>query len=171
MAAAETHSGLVWLRNGSTVQLRDQTHGDRDLVAGLFAELSPRSRHMRFMAGLPPQLSPGILDALSAVDGDSHVALLALQGERIVGAARYVRSDEDPRSAEVAFTVADDLHRTGLARVMVGALVDRALAAGIERLRFEFLAENVAARGLIKRLGGEPRLRGTEGHAVLPLAA
>ena len=171
MHATDTHSGSVYLRDGRTVQLRDQTPGDRELVAGLFAELSPRSRHLRFMAGLPPQLSPSILDALSAVDGDSHVALLALRGERIVGAARYVRSDEDPLSAEVAFTVADDFRRTGLARVMVGALFDRALAAGIERLRFEFLSENVAARGLIKRLGGEPRLRGTEGVALLPLAA
>jgi RimJ/RimL family protein N-acetyltransferase len=170
-ATADTNSGLAWLRDGSTVELRDQQPADRELLADLFAGLSPRSRHMRFMAGLPPQVPASILDVLSGVDGDSHVGLLAIRDGRAVGAVRYVRRAENPRCAEVAFTVAEDLRRTGLAQLMVGALCHRALAAGIEWLRFEFLSENVPARGLIQRLGGEPRLRGTEGRALLALAA
>jgi RimJ/RimL family protein N-acetyltransferase len=168
---ADTNSGLAWLRDGSTVELRDQQPADRELLAALFAGLSPRSRHLRFMAGLPPQVPASILDVLSAVDRESHFGLLAIREGRAIGAARYVRRAEDPRCAEVAFTVAEDLRRTGLAQLMVGALFDRALAAGIERLCFEFLSENVPALGLIKRLGGKPRLRGTEGTALLPLAA
>ena len=156
------------LRNGTRVRLRDQAEGDRALLAGLFDGLSDRSRYLRFMSGVPTPLPRRMLDFLDGADGRSHVGVIAIHRGRAVGAARYIRAADGAPEAEVAFTVADEFQRQGLGRLMLTRLVDHAAASGIDRLRFEMLSENRAARGLVASFGGSLRSDGPSTFAVLP---
>jgi GNAT superfamily N-acetyltransferase len=166
------------LADGTEVRLREQTEGDRAVLAGLFAGLSQRSRNLRFMAGVPAQLPPTLLDILDAADGRNHVGLMAVHRGRAVGAARYIRVPDGGSEADVAVTVADELQGQGLGRLMVEELMHRAAAGGIERLRFDMLAENRAARALAGSFGASLRSDGQITSAVVrthpeiePLAA
>ena len=160
---------LVRLRDGTPVLLRGQAVEDRALLERLFAELSDRSRHLRFMAGMPPTLPSRMLDALAAVDDHAHVGVLALRGDAPVGAARYVRSASSPDEAEAAFTVADAFQRRGLGALMVGALLDHAASSGIARMTFEMMGENRGAVAFVRSLGATVRFSGGTQVATLAL--
>ena len=155
------------LRDGTEVRLREQSDGDRALLAEFFAGLSQRSRYLRFMSGVPAQLPSRLLDILDAADGRSHVGLIAVHRGRAVCAARYIRAADGTSQAEVAITVADEFQGQGLGRLMLRELMRRAAASGIDRLRFEMLAENRAVRALVASLGASQRSDGETAFAVL----
>ena len=144
----------------SEVQLREQTDRDGAVLAAFFAGLSQRSRYLRFMAGVPAQLPPSLLAILAAADGRSHVGLIAEHRGRAVGTARYIRAADGTPSADVAITIADEFQGQGLGRLMLRELMRRAAASGIDRLRFETLAENRAMRALAGSLGASLRTDG-----------
>lgn len=81
------------------------------------------------------------------------VALLAEfreDGEKkIIGACRYVTIDinDQPRCAEVAFTVLDSWHNNGLGKIFFRHLADIGRACGIEKFEAVVLSEN---RGMMK---------------------
>jgi RimJ/RimL family protein N-acetyltransferase len=154
-------SSPIALRDGTAVLIRPQTPDDRPCLAEFFARLSPRSRYQRFFTGMPPKLPSGMLTALSAVDGDRHVGLLALQDGRVVGAARYVRREASPTVADVAFTVADELQGNGLGRVLMRELQAHAARRGVTRFVFDVLATNDAAIAVARLLGARLRRDGT----------
>jgi RimJ/RimL family protein N-acetyltransferase len=145
-------SSPIVLRDGSAVTLRPQTPDDRARLAEFFARLSPNSRYQRFFTGMPPKLPSGMLTALSNVDADNHVGLLALQQDRVVGAARYVRRDTGS-IADIAFTVADELQGKGLGHVLIRELKAHAARRGITRFVFDVLAANDAALAVARSLG------------------
>ena len=152
-------SSPIVLRDGSAVTLRPQTPDDRARLAEFFARLSPASRYQRFFTGMPPKLPSGMLTALSNVDGDRHVGLLALQQGRVVGAARYVRRDNSP-VADIAFTVADELQGNGLGHLLIRELKAHAARRGITRFVFDVLAANDAALAVARSLGAHLRRDG-----------
>jgi GNAT superfamily N-acetyltransferase len=155
------------LRDGTYVALRPQTAEDRPLLADFFARLSPRSRYQRFFTGMPPKLPKRMLDALSDVDGERHVGLVAVRGDRIVGAARYLRRAEAPTVADVAFTVADEVHGRGLGGLLMRELKAHAGRRGITRFVFEVLATNDAALTVARSLGARLRREGATIEGVI----
>jgi GNAT superfamily N-acetyltransferase len=154
-------SSPISLRDGTAVTLRPQTPHDRARLAEFFGRLSAHSRYQRFFTGMPPKLPSSTLTALSNVDGDRHVGLLALQGGRVVGTARYVRRDDSPAVADVAFTVADELQGNGLGRLLMQELEAHAGRRGITRFTFDVLATNDAALAVARLLGARLRRDGT----------
>ena len=170
MPSTATHrplvSRLAALQDGTSVLLREQTPGDRGQLADLFAGLSSRSRYLRFGIGMPPALPRRYLDVLADVDGDRHVAILAVHELRAVGAARYIRSGEVPGEAEIAVTVTDDFQRRGLGRIRVESLTTLGATRGVEHLTFEILPQNHAARTLADRLGARDHALTTEPQAT-----
>jgi acetyltransferase len=132
---------LTRLHDGRTVLLRLQARDDRNLIAALFAGLSPASRYQRFHTGTPARLGEHMLDALSDVDGDTHVGVLAVYAGRAVGAARYKHGD-------IAITVTDSFQNRGLGRALIEALLEQARIRGVERLTFDALPSNPAAQAL-----------------------
>ena len=144
------------LRDGTYVAVRPQTREDRPLLADFFAGLSPRSRYQRFFTGMPPKLPKRMLDALSDVDGDRHV-----------GAARYLRRAEAPAVADIAFTVADEVHGRGLGGLLMRELKAHARRRGITRFVFEVLATNDAALTVARSLGARLRREGTTVEGVI----
>ena len=144
------------LRDGSQVLIRPVQGTDVPLLADGFARLSVRSRQLRFMTG-KPQLTPAELRYFTEVDHHDHEAIGALDllDGRGVGIARYIRSADDPQSAEMAITIIDEWHRRGLGTELLTRLSDRARQAGIRRFTALVAGENRAVIGLLRRMGAE----------------
>jgi GNAT superfamily N-acetyltransferase len=155
------------LRDGTAVVVRPQTREDRPQLAEFFARLSPRSRYQRFFTGMPPKLPSRMLDALADVDGDRHVGLVAVCGDRIVGAARYLRRPDTPAVADVAFTVADEVHGRGLGGLLMRELQAHARRRGIKRFAFDALATNDAALTVARSLGASLNRNGATVEGVI----
>jgi RimJ/RimL family protein N-acetyltransferase len=153
MSASPTARGkTVRLRDGSKVLIRPVRNSDAPHLADGFARLSARSRQLRFHAP-KPRLSQAELRYLTDIDHYDHEAIGALnRGGQGVGIARYVRSADDPRAAEIAITVVDDWQGLGLGTELVAGLSDRARQAGIERFTALVTADNMAVAGLLRKL-------------------
>lgn len=130
-----------------------------ELRAG-FRRLSPDTRFQRFHAAVE-DLSPAQWTYLTHVDGHDHVAFVACVREpfgdlppgAIVGVARFIRSTEDPTSAEIAFVVWDDVQGRGVGAALRDALVREARAHGVTTFYAHVLPGNCAIRRLLE--GGE----------------
>jgi RimJ/RimL family protein N-acetyltransferase len=147
------------------VTIRPITPGDRDALAHAFGRLSPASRYRRFL--MPkPSLSPAELDYLTDIDHRRHAAIVAVHAEdgRIIGVARY--APLAPLEADFAIVVADEAQGRGLGTSISYRLLAQASANGLTRLHASTLADNRAARALLRRLGF--RVRGLE-QGVLEL--
>jgi ribosomal protein S18 acetylase RimI-like enzyme len=152
----------VRLEGGRNVRLRWIRPADADVLLEGFTRLSMESRLMRFFAPLHT-LSDETLRYLTEVDGINHAALLAVSpsGEgpgardRGYGVARFIRSESDPRSAEMAVTVADDTQGRGLGRRLVATLAVAAQERGIEKFQMSVLGSNWRAHELLRRIHAE----------------
>ena len=127
-----------------SVVIRPIRPEDRESLAAAHARLSPESVRKRYLTA-KPHLSERELTYLTEVDGSDHVALIAVDGDEIVGVGRWVRLPDDPAAAEVAIVVADDLQGQGLGGRLGAALADAARERGIERFNALLLSDNVAA--------------------------
>ncbi|MBO0723880.1 MAG: GNAT family N-acetyltransferase, partial [Blastocatellia bacterium] len=78
--------------------------------------------------------------------------------------ARYIRSAEQPQSAEVAVAVIDDYHRRGLGQQLLVALARVALENGITRFHGNALLEN---RPLLQLLRKADARIAPEGYGVI----
>ena len=114
---------LVALPDGGLVRLRHLSTGDRNALVAHHARCSEATRrHSRF-------LSPGV-----DVDDDDLVALAALVGGAIVGAARYELRDGGKR-ADMAVIVEDGHQRRGVGALLVNELATLASNAGVAHVR------------------------------------
>jgi GNAT superfamily N-acetyltransferase len=155
------------LRDGTLVVVRPQTREDRSLLADFFAALSPHSRYQRFFTGMPPKLPSRMLATLADVDGDRHVGLVAVRGGRILGAARYLRRPDAPAAADIAFTVADEMHGRGLGSLLLRELQAHARRRGVKRFHFDALATNDAALTVARGLGASLTRNGSTVEGVI----
>ena len=146
---------IVELRGGTRALIRPIEPEDRDRLNEGFESASAESIFLRFLTP-QPRLSSGQLDYLTAVDHMRHEALIAVDPETGLsfGTARYVRSDDDPDTAEFAVGVGDRWMGIGLGTALLGALVRRARRAGIVRFTGLIHSENVAIRRLVEKVVG-----------------
>jgi RimJ/RimL family protein N-acetyltransferase len=91
------------------------------------------------------------------VDGEHHIALLLTVfppdgEEQPVGIARLIQDPDDPVTADVAFTVADDWQGRGVGTALAEALLRRRPAA-VRRLSTEVEADNHASLALLAGAG------------------
>jgi RimJ/RimL family protein N-acetyltransferase len=133
------------------------------MLAAGFDRLSERSRYRRFLSPVP-RLTSSMLDFLTSVDGADHRAWGALVDEPAgpvgAGVARWVRSRQDPKVADMAVTVIDDYQGRGLGALLQDVAVIDAFAFGIERFEGVVLAENVASRRMLARGGAKLHAEG-----------
>ena len=148
--ATTVEAADVILRDGSTLRLRPPVTEDADALLEFFSGLSEHSRYLRFhgFTAVGPKLVEPMLDS----DWQERGALLASLDGRTVAVANWVRL-RDPRSAEVAFTVADEFQRRGIGMRLLEQLAARAAAAGIEEFVAEVLHENSAMLGVFRDAG------------------
>lgn len=146
------------LADGTRITVGHIRPDDKDELKRQFARLSPSTRYLRFLA-TGTELTDEVLRYLTEVDGDSHVALVAvtdshdLKSEVGLGVARFVRLTADPTVAETAVTVVDDYQHRGIGRILVESLGEAALERGVKTFRAEILAANMAVRALLAESG------------------
>ncbi len=144
----------IRLRDGSHVAVRPIAPDDKQLLKDGFERLSMESRYRRFFSPLP-RLTSAQLRYLTEVDHHDHEALAALDPANgdLVAVARFIRSQEEPRVAEVAVTVVDDWQGRGLGSALQDALADRAREEGIDTFSAVVQADNMASLRMLEGLG------------------
>jgi GNAT superfamily N-acetyltransferase len=124
---------------------------------------------MRFLSHRE-NLTDAELRYLIEVDHHHHEALVALQGDRIVGVCEYVREPGRPSVGHVSIVVAEDWRRRGVADELLSELCERARRAGIHRLEGRALPHNRAALELVRgREGTVAPEHGSSVHVELDL--
>ncbi|MDI6747897.1 MAG: GNAT family N-acetyltransferase [Rhodocyclaceae bacterium] len=140
-------------KDGRNVVIRPISPEDGDLEQEFVKNLSAETKYFRFMNTLR-ELSQAQLVRLTQIDYDREMAFVALtevDGRQIeVGVARYAMNP-DGESCEFAVVVADDWQGKGLARRLMGVIIDTARSRGIKFMNGDFLAEN---RRMIKFVSG-----------------
>jgi GNAT superfamily N-acetyltransferase len=147
----EADASDATLKDGTRVHLRpiDREEGPRLLE--LYDRLSPESLYFRFFA--VPDKDRAKAEYLAHVDYGNRYALVAEVARVLVGVARWERDLADPTRAEVAFTVADDLHGKGLGSLLFRRLATLARARGIETFDAEVLPNNEKMLRVFERSG------------------
>ncbi|MFL5844745.1 MAG: GNAT family N-acetyltransferase [Solirubrobacteraceae bacterium] len=159
------------LADGTQVMLRPIRADDKRHLDQAFSHLSPESARLRFL-GPKPRLTSTELRYLTEVDGDNHVAIVAVLAHRrdfIVGVGRFVRWPDRPEAAEVAIVIGDPWQGQGLGRHMGLALADLARAHGVTRFTASMLSDNHAAHRLFERISA--RLHFHHHHGIEELEA
>ena len=150
------------------LQLEDRA----ELVRG-FEKLSMGSRRYRFMTPIH-KLSNYQLKSLIEVDNLNHVALgvkdIGRRGKPGIAIARFVRLEEQSRTAEFAITVIDEYQNRGLGTLLLQLLMKTAQDRSIENLRGFLLDDNSAMIRMLKGFGAHiKRESGNVLQADLPV--
>jgi GNAT superfamily N-acetyltransferase len=151
------------LADGREVVVRPVLAFDADAEQDFVRGLSADTRLKRFHFGLR-ELPPSLLRAMTEVDHDAHVAIVAETFDAdddtptIVADARYVRGptvDLADDEAEFAIAVADAWQGAGLGRALMERLACHAARHGVQVLVGDVLPGNRAMFSLAATLGGE----------------
>ena len=154
-SGVEPLASVQHLVHGTPVEVRPMQAADMALEADFVHRLSTESRYKRFMVTVS-ELPKSKLRYLSDVDQVRHVALVATtqrDGQSVfLGVARYV---VDPAGAGCEFAIAvDDAWRgTGLAGVLMHALIDVARYRGLKSMEGLVLASNTQMLKFTRQLG------------------
>lgn len=141
------------LADGRRVLIRPIRAEDEAAARAFFDGLSEDTRRLRFMKYVR-WLSPETVRYYTHVDYDTHMAFVCEHDGRLVGDARYVMNI-DGKSAEFSVVIADDWHHTGIAGLLMQALLDAARARGLPRVEGLVLRENRDMVRFVRALGFE----------------
>ena len=118
-------------------------------------DLSAETKYYRFMNTIR-ELSLAQLTRLTQIDYDREMAFVAIAkleaGDTEVGVVRYA-TNPDGESCEFAIVVADGWQGKGLARRLMGVLIDTARSRGLKYMNGDFLAENSRMIAFVTSLG------------------
>jgi acyl-CoA synthetase (NDP forming)/GNAT superfamily N-acetyltransferase len=130
------------LTDGSTAEIRPARPGDAGAVRAMHEALSPENLYLRFFT-----LSRGSAEQeaqrVCRPAGPDHAVLLAWLGGRLIGVASY-EPGGTAGTAEVAFAVPDDMHRRGVATLLLEHLVSLARRRGLAAFTATTLMDNSA---------------------------
>lgn len=156
MASAFNAAGYVvheTLNNGTAIAIRSIRPDDKTRIVKAFLGLSPESIYSRFFYA-KTTLSTEEVQRLTEIDYVSAVVLVATleeqEDETIIALGRYVASGQ---SAELAFTVAEDFQRRGIAARLLSHLAHIARSNGIVRFDADFLEENTMMLAVFRNSG------------------
>ena len=158
MIDAANYDEIGTLKNGMRARIRSIRPDDKNRLATAFKNLDPESIYTRFFHH-KKTLTEEELKSATELDFENVVALVVTVGEgeheTIIGAGRYVVIEETGklRSAEVAFTVEEDYHRQGMARILLQHLASIARVKGLSRFVAEVLPENKGMLTVFSRSG------------------
>ncbi len=142
-ALTEAGCSYALLADGTTITIRPAGPGDYEAVKRLHEAMSPNNLYMRFFS--VSQLSAGqeARRVSRSGDGRARGALLGFLGDDLVGVASF-EPEGRAETAEVAFAVADRMHRRGVATLLLEHLVSLARERGIRVFTASALPENTA---------------------------
>ena len=136
------------LADGTTVEIRPAGPDDFGEVKAMHEALSPDNTYLRFF-NLSRLAADTEARRICRDPSPDQVALLALSDGEVVGCASYVTVGERAPGrqngvAEIAFAVADHMHRRGIATLLLEHLVSYARSHQITTFTAQTLTENQA---------------------------
>ena len=143
MSGHAEDSTYALLTDGTTIEIRPARSADFAAVRDMHAKISPDNLYLRFFS-VSPLVAEQEARRVCREPGPDHAALLAVLDGEVVGCGTYEQAGAGSRSAEVAFTVADDLHRHGIGMLLLEHLVSLARGRGFRAFTAETLTENTA---------------------------
>jgi acyl-CoA synthetase (NDP forming)/GNAT superfamily N-acetyltransferase len=139
------------LTDGGTVHIRPVVPADAEAIDAFHVRQSRETIYFRYFSPLP-RLSARDLDRIVNIDYLTHMGLVALLGDEVVGLASYDMWP-DHNEAEVAFIV-DDAHQgRGLATVLLEYLAVAARENGLDGLTATVLPTNRKMLGVFHDAG------------------
>jgi acyl-CoA synthetase (NDP forming)/RimJ/RimL family protein N-acetyltransferase len=135
-------STYALLTDGSTVEIRAARPEDAEAVRAMHGAMSPDNMYLRFFS-LSPISAEREAQRVAREPDPDHAVLTAWLGGRLVGVASYEPTGK-PGLAEIAFAVPDDMHRRGIATLLLEHLVSLAQRRGLRAFTAQTLAENAA---------------------------
>jgi acyl-CoA synthetase (NDP forming)/GNAT superfamily N-acetyltransferase len=140
--STDAESGVyALLADGTTILIRSARPDDFDAVRELHEKMSPDSLYLRFFSPSPRAAEPEAR-RICREPGPGHTELLAFLDGRLIGSGSYEVGG--PETAEVAFTVADDMHNRGVGMLLLEHLISRARNQGLRAFTAATLSENSA---------------------------
>jgi len=167
--AALTGAGQSYalLADGTTLTIRPAGPEDYEPVRQLHEAMSPDNLYFRFFSA--SQVSAEREARRVCLEGGPGlVALLGLLGDEVVGVASYELT-ADPAAAEVALAVADDMHRHGIATLLLEHLVSLARARGVKVLVADVLPDNYTVLRVLSDAGLAVRRKYDDGVVELSM--
>jgi acetyltransferase len=145
------------LADGRRVVIRpiraDDAPGEREFLDRLSGD-TRRRRFIKYAGAANGEL----VHFFTHIDYDRHMAFVCeamVDGApHLVGDARYV-ANADGRSCEFGIVVADDWHHTGIAQLLMSALMRAARERGLETMEGLVLSDNADMIGFVRALGFE----------------
>ena len=142
----------VVLNDGEHVRLRPMAPSDVIQVEALIASMSRRTVYQRFFRS-EDRLSQKELEQFGRVNPQSRMVFVVEDAEEVIGAGRYDLSPEADTTAEIAFAVADNHQRRGIASHLLHALASYARTHGITSFQTDVLGDNHAIIRMFHRAG------------------
>jgi GNAT superfamily N-acetyltransferase len=146
------------LDDGSPFVVRPIRTTDGPGLEAAFAQMSTRSRYLRFFA-IRDRLGDALVKSLTDIDHDRHRAWVVADPDspsdvgdsegRGIAVARLISVDGEPGVAEASLAVVDDYQGRGFGRVLLELLLGTARDTGVAFIRFETLYENRGMRSLL----------------------
>jgi RimJ/RimL family protein N-acetyltransferase len=147
------------LSDGRTVTIRPIRPKDEALEREFLGHLSKENWYLRFHKWINAP-SDNLVHFFTDIDYDRHMAFICTVPdagkEAVVGEARYV-AGPDGRNCDLGIVIADSWHKTGIAGLLMEALLAAARERGFERMDGLVLARNVAMLRFARGLGFEVR--------------
>ncbi|BAL24523.1 bifunctional acetate--CoA ligase family protein/GNAT family N-acetyltransferase [Azoarcus sp. KH32C] len=146
----------VWTQpDGTPVTIRPIKPEDAELEVEFVRKLSAETKYYRFMNTMR-ELPPAMVARLTQIDYDREMAFVATidqEGKEVeVGVCRYA-VNPDGESCEFAVVVADDWQHRGLARKLMGVLIETARNKGLLYINGIFLSNNERMLKFVQGLG------------------
>src|SRR6476659_3249900 len=173
--AQDTGRVYALLADGTTVEIREAGPDDFDAVLAMHEAMAPDNVYLRFFSYSPRSAETEARRICRDPDPDApaSAALLALRDVEVVGVASYAGLIGRPGQAEVAFAVADHMHHTGIATLLLEHLVSLARSRQITTFTAETLTENTAMLKVFTDAGLPVQRRFSDGiyELTFPLPA
>ena len=136
-------SAYALLTDGTTIEIRAARPDDFDAVRDMHAKMSPDNLYLRFFS-MSPLVAEQEARRICREPAPDHAALLTVLDGELIGCGTYEQAGAGSLSAEVAFTVADDMQNRGVGMLLLEHLVSLGRGRGFRAFTAETLSENAA---------------------------
>jgi len=141
------------LADGRSVLIRPIRADDEPGERVFFDHLSGETKSLRFLKSVA-SVNESMIHFFTHIDYDRHMAFVCEYGGELVGEARYV-ANPGGASCEFGVVIADDWHKSGIAGLLMEALIQAARERGFETMEGLVLRTNFDMLRFVRALGFE----------------
>jgi acyl-CoA synthetase (NDP forming)/GNAT superfamily N-acetyltransferase len=172
MSTRAASSVYALLTDGTAIEIRPARTEDFAAVQDMHATMSPDNLYLRF-SSMSRIAAEREACRICREPGPDHAALLAVLDSGVVGCGAWELAGDGSRSAEIALTVADDMHNRGIGTLLLEHLVSLARGRGVRTFIAETLTDNTLMLQVFANAGLRARRTLEDGVYILrfPLPA